>query len=29
MPTNTSGDCENFLKEVSVSKLNYEDARIC
>ena len=26
---NTSEDCERFLNEVSVPKLNYEDARIC
>ena len=26
---NTSDDCERFLNEVSVTKLNYEDARIC
>ena len=26
---NTSEDCENFLNEVFVPKLNYEDARIC
>ena len=26
---NTSEDCENFLNKALVSKLNYEDARIC
>ena len=26
---NTSEDCESFLNEVFVPKLNYEDARIC
>ena len=26
---NTSEDCERFLNEVSVHKLNYEDARVC
>ena len=26
---NTSEDCEHFLNEVSVPKLNHKDARIC
>ena len=26
---NTSEDCKRFLNEVSVSKLNYEDVRVC
>ena len=29
MSTNTSEVCDSFLNEVSVPKLNYEDARIC
>ena len=28
-PANTSEDCESFLSEASVPKLNYEDAIIC
>ena len=29
MSASTFEDCERFLNEVSVPKLNYEDARIC
>ena len=29
MPANTFEDCEHFLNEVSVPKLNSEDIRIC
>lgn len=29
MSANTFEDCERFLNEVSVPKLNYEDTRIC